>query len=306
MDDSKIELVGKYSAALSLIEVALGSVLHAFYVPFSGNFLSLNQGFLLCRASVEARNQNLGRVGYGISNVSAVLKSLSPAGKKLGPMLSLSAQGLLFSTGEILLGSNLAGWMLGMVFLSLWTFLQPLITYYLFFGTELFKAVNYFVEKTLPFHGLNGKRIVMLVLAVVLVKILAALFLAWLAWRSHGRSRLQDRLLRMAQEQGVKPLAEQNEKGALSGALRDLTRPLFLGSLLLTAFFLYFSERTVASMCWVLLRPLAIGFLFFYLSRALPLDRWLTRLHGTRSEGFAKACQSALSQLRQMGSKKIA
>src|SRR4051812_39288335 len=110
MDNRRIELVGKYSAALSLIEVALGSLLHAFYVPFSGNFLSLNQGFLLCRASVEAKERKLGRVGYGISNVSAVLKSLAPAGKKLGPMLSLSMQGLLFSSGEILLGANLAGW----------------------------------------------------------------------------------------------------------------------------------------------------------------------------------------------------
>jgi hypothetical protein len=304
--DEKIELMGKYSAALSLIEVALGSVLHAFYVPFSGNFLSLNQGYLLCRASVEAREKRLGRVGYGISNVSAVLKSLSPAGKRLGPMLSLSAQGLLFTSGEWLLGANLAGWMLGMVLLSLWTFLQPLLTYYLFFGSELFRAVGYLVDKTLPYHGLSWTRIAELLAAVVLVKAAAAVFLAWLAWRSRGRSELQDRLLRLATEQGARPVSGAARGGALLGALRDLTRPLFLASLGVTAFFLYFSERDGAATCWILLRPVAIGFLFFYFSRTLTLDRWLSRLHGTRGESFARACQAALSQLRHVRSEKNA
>ena len=199
-NSARIELIGKYSAALSLIEVALGSILHSFHVPFSGNLLSLNQGFLLCRASVEARDKKIGRVGYGISNVSAVLKSLSPAGKKLGPMLSLSVQGLLFTAGEGLLGANLAGWMLGMTLLSLWTFLQPLVTFYLFFGAELFRALNYLVEKTMPYHGLGWRQISLIFAGVVAVKVSAALFLAWLAWRTiscsawrpsraHARSR---------------------------------------------------------------------------------------------------------------------
>ncbi|MGZ3720341.1 MAG: hypothetical protein ACXWR1_18480, partial [Bdellovibrionota bacterium] len=222
--NARIELIGKYSAALSVIEVALGSVLHSFHIPFSGNFLSLNQGFLLCRASVEARQGNLGRVGYGISNVSAVLKSLSPAGKKLGPMLSLSVQGLLFSAGEFLFGSNLAGWMLGMALLSLWTFIQPILTYYLFFGSELFKALGYLVEKTLPYHGLLLRQVLWAFAAVVTVKILAGMALAWLAWKSRGGSLLQEKLLRIARENGVQPLAggaAVNRSSALRGALRD-------------------------------------------------------------------------------------
>ena len=300
-DTRKIELVGRYSAALSLIEVALGSVLHAFHVPFSGNFLSLNQGFLLCRASVEAREEGLGSVSYGISNVSAVLKSLAPAGKKLGPMLSLSMQGFLFSAGEVLLGANLAGWMLGMALLSLWTFLQPLVTYYLFFGAELFRAVDYLVKKTLPWTGLGWREIAWIFGALVLMKMCTALFLAWAAWRSRGRSELQDRLLALAGEQGARPLEGEapTRKAAVKLALRDLFRPLFLVSLAATVFFLFLSEHSAAEKVWVLLRPLAVGFVFFYFSRTLTLDRWLARLYGTRLESFARSCQSALGQLRQ-------
>ncbi len=296
----KISVIAKYAAALSLIEVALGSVLHSFRIPFSGNFLSLNQGFLLCRASLAARElDHRGGVPYAISNVAAVLKSLAPAGKKLGPMLSLSVQGGLFSLGVFLFGVNGLGLVVGMVLLSFWTFLQPLVTYYLFFGSELFAALNYLFEKTLPYHGLSLGGLGWILAAVVAVKALVAAVLAVLAMGSKGAD-FQDRLLVMAKERGLKPLAPR-AGSPLWLALRDLTHPLFLFSLFATGFFLYFSQHSAGEKIWIMLRPLAIGFCFFYFSRTLTLDRWLSRLHGTRFEGFARACQGALAHLRGDG-----
>lgn len=306
-NQDRVELVGKYSAALSLIEVALGSVLHSFHIPFSGNFLSLNQGFLLCRASIEAKEQGLRPVSYSISNVAAVLKSLAPAGKKLGPMLSLSAQGLLFFLGEALLGANLVGWMFGMALLSLWTFVQPLLTYYLFFGRELFQALAYLLEKTLPSWGLGMRELLWIFAAVVAAKVLAGIVLAGVAWWMRGRVSFQEKLLQLASEKGVSPLEGEapTQAAALKLAVRDLFRPLFLASLAVTAFFLYFSDHSYSQRFWILLRPLAIGFIFFYFSRTLTLDRWLARLHGTRGEGFARSCQRALAELRQFGAQKF-
>lgn len=307
-ENPRIELVGKYSAILSVIEVALGSLLHAFHVPFAGNFLSLNQGYLLCRASLEAKEKGLGSVGYSVSNVTAVLKSLAPAGKKLGPMLSLSMQGLLFSTGEGIFGGNMLGLSVGMALLSLWTFLQPLITYYLFFGSELWKAIDYLFEKSVPYTGLSLRDLAWILAGVVLLKMLAAVGLAVFACRTQGKADFQDKLLRLAGEQGARPL-ENGEPPTRWRAIRlavgDLFRPLFLVSLAITAFFLFFSQHSQGERFWILMRPLAIGFLFFYFSRTLTLDRWLARLHGTRGEGFARACQRALSELRAFGSAKV-
>jgi len=299
----RIELVGKYSAALSVIEVALGSVLHSVHLPLVGNFLSLNQGFLLCRGSIEAKSRGLKPVGYSISNVAAVLKSLAPAGKKLGPMLSLSAQGLLFALGEGALGANLAGWMLGMALLSLWTFVQPIVTYYLFFGSDLFSALHYLFDRTLPYHGISLGDLAWLLAAVVVLKMAAGAGLAWVAWRTQGRAGFQEKLLRLAAEQGARPIdgVALSRRAALWLSFRDLFRPLFLLSLAATACFLFFSEHSAAQRFWILLRPVAIGFIFFYFSRTLTLDRWLARLQGTRAEGFALACQSALAELRRFG-----
>lgn len=302
MNEARIELVGKYSAILSVIEIALGSLLHAFHIPFSGNFLSLNQGYLLCRASLEAKEKNLGAVSYSVSNVAAVLKSLAPAGKKLGPMLSLSMQGLLFAVGEGIFGANLLGLSLGMALLSLWTFIQPLITYYLFFGSELWKALLYLFEKTVPYTGFGLSTLAWILAGIVLLKMLAAISLAFFAWKTQGNAGFQEKLLRIAGERGPTPLEGEapTKRKALLLAVKDLFRPLFLISLAITAFFLYFSQHGDGQRYWVLLRPLAIGFLFFYFSRTLTLDRWLARLHGTKGEGFARACQRALLELRRV------
>jgi len=302
--DKKTEIIGDYAATLSLIEVALGSFLHAFRIPFAGTFLSLNQGFLLCRAVLSSRDLDQPKmVPYHVSNVAAVLKSLASAGKKLGPMLSLSMQGFLFSLGPWLFGARLIGLAVGMVLLSLWAFLQPLVTYYLFFGRQLFEAVAYLLEKTLPYVGLDARRLAWLFAGLVALKCSAALVLAVLAWRTQGRALFQDRLVAFAREKGIRPL--EAKPGAASAstfllAFRDLFRPLFLASLATTGGFLYFSQGEGAEILWILMRPIAIGFLFFYFSRTLTLDRWLLRTRGGRFESFGLACQAALEKVRKV------
>jgi hypothetical protein len=296
--EEKISKVGKYAASLSLIEVALGSLLHSFRIPFSGNFLSLNQGYLLCRASLECKGSAVS-VAYTISNVSAVLKSLAPAGKKLGPMLSLSMQGFLFSFGLWVGRETLLGMIFGMILLSFWTLLQPLLTYYLFFGSELFAAFAYLFQKTLPYHGLSLRQLSFLLFFVVALKASIAGALAIFAWKSIGKKTWQDALLEFAKKKGAKPLEGKGKAGSpLILALKDLLHPLFLVSLLATGFFLFFSQHEAGEKIWIMLRPLAIGFLFFYFSRTLMLDRWLTKLHGGRFSAFASACQHALKLLR--------
>lgn len=305
-ENKKIELVGDYGATLSMIEVGLGSVLHAFHVPFSGVLLSLNQGFILCRAAIFSREQpDNAWTTYTISNVAAVLKSLSPAGKKLGPMLSLSMQGLLFNIGIVLLGTNPIGLCVSMALLSVWTFIQPLVTYYLFFGEKLFSAAQYLFEKTLPYHQMELQSLIFIFCGLVIIKMFFACVLALLAWRIKGKSiygkKYDGELERMAREKmgELKPENVAPKKAAWL-ALKDLCRPLFLLSLLMTGLFLYFSQGDYGQTGRYLLRPLAVGFIFFYISRTLTLDRWLMRLERGRFRAFSLGCQTALAKIRNI------
>lgn len=304
-ENKKIEIVGHYGATLSLIEIGLGSLLHAFKVPFSGILLSLNQGFILCRAAILSRDipQNLWTT-YSISNVAAVLKSLSPAGKKLGPMLSLSMQGLLFNIGILIFGTNPVGLCVGMALLSVWTFLQPLVTYYLFFGNELINAVEYLYKKTLPYHGLKAESLLWIFLGLVVTKMLAAVVLAIVAWRTQGETiygkNYEEGLIKLAREKGTKISDDRKKGNAAWLAFKDLFRPLFLVSLVTTGAFLYFSQHDYAQIGWYLLRPLAIGFIFFYISRTLTLDRWLTKIENGKLRSFSLGCQTALAKIRKI------
>lgn len=288
---NQVEILGNYGALLSLIEVGLGSALHAMHIPFAGIFLSLNQGYLLCRVSIKTQDHSM---SYHVSNIAAVLKSLSPAGNKLGPMLSLSVQGLLFNLGTLFFGINPIGLSAGMILLSIWSFVQPLITYYLFFGKKLFNAAQFLYEKTLPYHGIEEKNLLWFFIGIVIIKAIAAVLLALVAWKKQGEDASQDKLAIKTK------LKERKNRHPAILALQDLSRPLFIVSLILTGIFLYFSQHKLAEIIWYLLRPIAIGFIFFYFSRTLTLDRLLLRLHGGRFEVFAQGCQVALAKIRKI------
>lgn len=291
MDKSKdIEAIGHYGALLATIEIGLGSLLHSFKFPLTGFFLSLNQGYLLCRICIKTQQKS---IPLSVSNIAAVLKSLSPAGNKLGPMLSLSMQGLLFNLG-ILIGIHPLGLCLGMILLSIWSFIQPLVTYYLFFGENLIFSLEFFYEKTLPFHGIDKKNLWWILLIFIFSKMILAVLLALIAWKNKGESEFQEKLTKIKSSQ-------KNQTGSpLRLAIGDLIRPMFLLSLILTGVFVYFSSHSLAQTIWYLLRPIAIGFIFFYFSRTLTLDRFLVRLHGGRFEFFAKSCELALIKIRKI------
>ncbi|MFZ3231215.1 MAG: hypothetical protein WA160_13490 [Pseudobdellovibrio sp.] len=299
--ENDIEFYGHFGATLSVVEISLGSILHGFHIPFSGIFLSLNQGFLLCRAALLSQNmENSVWITYGISNVAAVLKSLSPAGKKIGPMLSISMQGLLFNFGTALFGVNQFGLIVGMLLLSVWTFLQPLITYYIFFGKKLFEAVEYLFEKTLPVYGIQTKYVVWIFFGVVVLKAITSIVLAILAVRTTGLSKIQDRLIDYAEQKNILVTDNKTSNSIIVLVVKDLFKPLFLVSLLMTGIFLYYSESDKSIVIWYLLRPIAIAFIFFYFSRTLTLVRWLKIIENGRFRKFSLGCQHALEKVRRI------
>ena len=169
------EEVGKKAALLSAIEIGLGSVLHGLHVPMAGHVLSLNQGFILSRAQVELQDK---RAAGLISTTAALLKSLSPAGKKLTPMLAIAMQGQLFGLGSMLLGNNMLGHSLGMLLLCVWGFIQPLFFYALVFGETLWGMSEFYLQQLqLIMPSLRVQDVVRVLLGVVVLKIGIGFFL---------------------------------------------------------------------------------------------------------------------------------
>lgn len=250
--------VSDQSFKLAIIEIGLGSLLHSLKIPLVGHFLSLNQIYFLSALSRKFKNsENKVRAALYVSQICALLKSLSPAGKKLGPMISISMQGLLFCCPLYLFSSNYVSIILGSALSSLWAFFQPLITLYILFGENIIKAFEFYLDKLQISLGITDNSIVYFFMTFIFFKMIFATVI--------GLSAFMGRI-NFSYDQIIKdPRPRKQKKPSL---LKDLTHPLFLISFFLTGIYLYYNKSILSPTIWTYLRPFAIGIILIRLNRS--------------------------------------
>lgn len=80
----------KYASVQSMAEVGLGSIVHSLHLPAGGHLLSINQVVCLCLATRRGRNRiSVIRGVIGVSGLVALMKLLSPYGKRFTPMIAI-------------------------------------------------------------------------------------------------------------------------------------------------------------------------------------------------------------------------
>ncbi|MFT6070811.1 MAG: hypothetical protein ACJAT2_000628 [Bacteriovoracaceae bacterium] len=275
-EPDSVEVIGTTAGLLAATEVGFGSLLHGLKIPLSGQILSLNQGFVLSRSVLKNSHMNgVRRIPAQASLVTSMLKSLSPAGKKLTPMLAISVQGFLHGIGIFIFGPNLFGVLVGMSLLSLWAYIQPLFIYYLMFGEDLIFMGEYYSRKLSKVFNFDPQDVLYILLAVILTKVILSLAVGVAAalipdiWYGKWEATLLSKI-------NKKKLETSAPKGsAIKLALKDLFNPLFIVTYLITISFFYFVKSPFTPTLWIALRPLIVGFILFYLVRRLPLDRIL-------------------------------
>lgn len=272
-------LISYYATLQSLVEVGLGSFLHAFHIPFSGHALSLNQGLILTQACQKTNSRKEAMIATnGISIITAVLKSLSPIGKRLTPMLAISMQGFLFSIGIFIFGNNILGILLGISLLSLWSFCQPLLFAYLFFGEKLFIAAQKLWLDTAeklslpPEYGLN------ILLAFVAFKLLLGCIIAIIGWKypTWITEKYFTKIMKY-KDFTTQNIANRKSVSATRGALKDILNPWMILSLALTITFMVLTEKSDYFQVFIYaLRVVAVAYLIFFVLRAFP-QAWIKK-----------------------------
>ncbi len=267
------DIISSYTAILAGTEVGMGSFIHGFHLPLGGHLLSLNQGIILTLAAKRAGNARLAsKCVNSISSLSACLKALAPAGKKLTPMLALSVQGVFYSFGFIL-GWNIWGVSASMALMSIWAFAQPLLIYYLFFGHSLFDGIFKLWEDVSKAVGIPLESGLWFLAALVLLKAFVAVgagIYAWRATEDWERRYVESNI----QSKAFTSKAQSHSRPHLA-ALGDLLSPVFLVSLGVSLFALYFHQsESMSQNFWIyLLRPIGVGYAFFLLVRLIPESR---------------------------------
>lgn len=276
--------ITRTAAHLSLIEIAIGSMAHGLKLPFAGHLLSLNQGVFLTHA-LRLTSHRIAAVKQSveISSVASVLKSLSPAGNKIGPMLSIGMQGVLYSIGILILGRRLLGQILAMTLLSTWAFLQPLITLFIIHGSQLEKVLEFYWQRITEDLPQISDSIKFILLFFICLKILIAVLIPIVMKRigSEKITAFEEKIL--MEKQLLKATKLDHELSPLKGALKDLTQPLFLLSMLLVVSFFLLTESNYVKIFWFSLRPVAIAFVIFYLIRSPKFLQFLAILAAKNS-----------------------
>lgn len=269
-----LDRISSFSGLLVTTEVGLGTWIHALRIPLGGQFLSLNQGFLLSFASRKLTRKEALNTAYGISTVSAILKSLAPMGKKLTPMLAIWMQGVLFSVGVGLAGTGVAGITLGMMLLSTWSFIQPAVLAMLVFGVDPLS------EWLKLFPGFS-EYVVWIIASAVLFKALLAGLIGFLALRLPDTKVTQ--LLQSLS-------SWKSDQRSSSRHWIWLIMTLLIGGSL---FFIH-GESSVPQFIKYVLRPLAVSLILFWLSGVV-----VRRIHFERLASHYPVIGAALARVKR-------
>lgn len=283
----------KKAAQLSLTEIGLGSVGHGFKIPLTGHILSLNQlAFLL-----NATNRDLlpKSAVFEISGISAVLKSFSPAGKRIGPMLSIAMQGFLFWLSMTVVGTNVIGQCIGAVLLAVWAFIQPALTLLLIYGFDIVKIAEFYIQKVTEDYAFLAMALVYALLTVFILKIFLAVGMVIISLKFKKEIQVlkpSDKVLGMASpiKTGGSPL---------KSALQDMLKPLFLLSFALMLIFLTQINGNLTDKIWMGMRPLAAAFCIFYFLRSPWVATKLLQL-SAKNKSFASIYDKAQAAYKIM------
>lgn len=294
----KIDLEIKKAAQLSVTEICIGSIGHGFKIPLTGQVLSLNQlAFLLNAINKDKLPKSS---VFEISGIAAILKSFSPAGQKLGPMLSISVQGFLFWVSVSIFGLNIIGQIIGAILLSLWAFVQPFITLFLIYGFDLIKLMNFYTKRLTDDYAFLATSLVYAVGAVIVLKLSIAI-----SFVVYSLSKKQE--ISLIGENKISALIMQqiprgHQKNAFKAALKDLFKPLFLFSFILMLIFIWHFEGSTNQKIWFSLRPLASAFILFYILRsAWAAEKLLT--FSKKSKSFERIYLKSKSAMELVAAK---
>jgi ABC-type thiamin/hydroxymethylpyrimidine transport system permease subunit len=174
-----------FGALWGIVEISLGSVLHAINMPLTGLTLTL-----IGVAIAMIGRLFVPRVGstFFIGVIATILKLFSIGNIIIGPMIAILAEALVV---EIILDifkhPSRAAFMVAGAGAALWTLVQPFITGLLLFGRSLLVVWLDMIDLgSRLFHlGSNAATWIALLLAVLYM--LVGALAGWLAWQA-GRA----------------------------------------------------------------------------------------------------------------------
>jgi hypothetical protein len=192
----------------------------------------------------------------------------------------------------------------GGTLLGLWAFIQPLLIYYFLYGHTLIRVGQYYGEYLTSIFPMAESTLFPILIGIILIKILLSLAVVFLAFTLSEKvvAYYETGLLQIGKAKRMQPISTQKSslKEMVMASVIDLLHPMFLISFGLTVLFFIFSHSDQGIHLWHLMRPLALGFLMFFLTRWLPWERLVGELERRNLSGFAHSFRVAVRTLKEL------
>lgn len=290
------EKIGLYSAVNGSIEIGLGSFLHSMKIPLRSYILPAVQNFCMILFSRELKGRGL----VSISAITSGLKSFSPSGAKLSPMIFIFAQGLLFSLPVYLLKHCFAAILTGSVLMQLTTMFLGLGYKYLLYGSPILEMyVSVFNSVTGSFMQPVTFRELFIILmsariSIGIIVAFVAYFLNFTGFLNRWQSRLQ--ALEPQTVDGEKLQYQMlTWKESFQQSLKSIFRRKFLFPFMVTTLLIFFfTNLKGADIMAVSLRALLISWFSIILSMRINFKKLSDFLENHNQHNLAKALGKAM------------
>lgn len=169
-----------FGALWGLVEISLGSVLHAINLPLTGMTLSIIGIMVasIARLFVLRRGSTI-----FIGVIAMVLKLFSIGNILIGPMVGIITEAIL---AELILDAFSKPSRLAFIFAcagsALWVIVQPFVTGTLLFGRNLLVVWLDLLDMGSRLFGIPSQAAIGILLALVALHLIAGGIGGWLAW----------------------------------------------------------------------------------------------------------------------------
>ena len=169
-----------YAAALACLwassEIVLGSFLHNLKIPMRGSILASIGVMIMVSAGMRWKKKGIfWRAGL----ITALMKAVSPSAVLLGPMLAIFTQGVLIEMAVKVGGTRKISFIIGGAIAVAWNFVQVILSYLLFYGTDvmlLYDQMLAYAARQFGQNNYSGQNILLIILLLYAsVGVIAAL-----------------------------------------------------------------------------------------------------------------------------------
>jgi len=193
----ELVIIGLFGALWGSVEIGLGSLLHAFRLPFAGGILAA-VGMLIALSGRVFVDRRGAVVFMGV--VTALLKMLSVGGLVFRPMLGILAESLLAEAVLLVARPSRSAFTVAGSVAVLWTLVHPFLTGVLLAGQAFLAVASTLLQAGARLLGIGSDAVTVIVIVLVGGHLAGGAIAGSLAWSAARTIRE-----RLAPEEGADP-----------------------------------------------------------------------------------------------------